>query len=187
VSLAIPTEEPTRLIKGDTVKWSRTHGDFDAATCELKYSFANTSVQFTKTAVAQSDGTWLVTFTPAESNALTIGEYGWFARVTDGSDKFVLWRHVKPVLVYPNLETETSGYDFRSFALTQIETLEGIIAGKLDMSAYSIRDRSKSFWSHKDLRDELDYWKKVYAMECREDRVDQGLGSKGVVRCRLMF
>ena len=66
----IPTKEPTEFTSGDSVKWTRTLGDYPATTYTLKYSFRGTAGTFDVTATA--DGTDYAVSIPAP----TTSDYG---------------------------------------------------------------------------------------------------------------
>ena len=51
----IPTKEPTEFTAGDSVKWTRTLGDYPASTYTLKYSLRGTAGTFDITATADGD------------------------------------------------------------------------------------------------------------------------------------
>lgn len=153
---------PKTLVIGNSVSWRQSLADFPASSWTLTYALVNSSGQITITASADSD-THLVEVSPATSTNYTAGEYAYQAYVekSDSSERYKIGEGLIKILT--DFESETSGYDARSWVKKTLDYVESLITGKVqkDRASYSIAGRSLSSYS----------WDEIYTL--RENLVAQ--------------
>lgn len=139
----IPTCEPTSIVAGDTVKWTRSLADYSYADgWRLKYGLRGVSkLDITTTADADGVG-FAVTISAGDTGKLEAGQYqllGWVE--LNGENYTVIGP--QPVTVTPNYQTAAAG-DLRPSAEIELELCEAQIKELLSSSneTYSIGQRS---------------------------------------------
>lgn len=183
MSYTIPTTEPTRIVAGDTVQWTKSLPDYlptDGWT--LTYAFTLSGDQHTETAADNGDGTHLVTLSGTDTTALTAGIYSWQAYVTSGTERHTVGQGRMEVL--PNLAASgysTTGYDNRSHVKKVLDAIEAVIEGRASSDQISMSvssgqvSRSLSRMSFAELIEVRNTYRFLYAREIRRERIERGL------------
>ena len=172
----IPLEEPKSFVKGATVKWRREFGDYPPATWTLSYAFVSDKDQRTVTATNNGDGTHLATISAADSAKFANTTYRYQAKVTDGSEVFVV---VEGTITAIENFAAVKNHDARSHAEKTLEAIEAVIEDRAttDQSSMSLNGRSLSLMSV----DELLTFRARYVSEVQQERIAErvasGLGS----------
>lgn len=139
--LTIPNCEPAELTAGDSWQWDRSLRDYSPADgWALEYVL----VGGTRLRVAEGDGitaagsSWQIRIPAAKTADLAAGTYRAAAYVSQGADRFEVWRST--VTVRANLATLTDG---RSPAERELALVEDAIAGRLpeDMQSFQVNGR----------------------------------------------
>jgi hypothetical protein len=186
--MAIATTEPTRVVAGDTIAWTRSLADYPAPTYVLKYRFLNAAGKIDITAAA-SGTDHAVTVTAATSSAWTAGDYDWLAWVETGSGPTAERYSVEEgrITVDPN-KAALNTYDGRTPARKIYEALlaawQTASASQAFVNEYEIAGRRMKFNNKADWIVELDYWKSQVAAEDRAEAIANGMasGSRLLVR-----
>jgi hypothetical protein len=136
---SIPTEWPSAITAGNTVKVSRFFPDFIAPTWALNV-FVNGINILGPIAAAQSGTGFLVTLTAAQTASLGPGGYTIGEVVTDGTDTYTA--ATSNVTVLPNFATAVAG-SFQAWAEKTLVAIEGVITGRItdDIAQYQIGNR----------------------------------------------
>ncbi|MCU0839940.1 MAG: hypothetical protein MUE49_14650 [Rhodospirillales bacterium] len=186
--MAIATTEPTSVVAGDTVAWTRSLADYPAPTYVLKYRFLNAAGKVDITATA-SGTDHAVSVTAATTAAWTAGNYDWLAWVETGSGPTAERYSVDEgrITVEPNRAALTI-WDGRSDARQIYEALvtawKSASIGRAFVGEYEIAGRRMKFNNKADWIVELDYWKAQVASEDRAEAIANGMasGSRLLVR-----
>jgi len=185
MAAAIPTTEPTVIISGSTVKWTKSLSDYPASTWTLSYQFVNAADAQAVTCTADGED-HLATITAAQTGAMTAGDWYWQAKVTDGSEVYAVGTGMVTVKANFAVAGATS-YDARSHVKKVLDAIEALLEGKAseDQASMSIGDRSLSRYSFNELMALRSQYRSEYAREQREERIAAGLGHGGKVRIRF--
>ena len=159
MAYTIPTLEPTSIIAGTTVKWTKALGDYPASTWTLTYQFKGAG-SFSVTATADGNG-HSVSIAYGTTNDYPVGNYWWQSYVSDGTNRYLV--ESGKCEVVKDLADATEGHDGRSHARIVLEAIEAVIEGKAtrDQSEISIGDRTLKRLSPKQLID----WRATYRAE----------------------
>lgn len=130
--IPVASIEPTEFTVGETVKWTRSWGDYPASTWTLNYYFRGKKdsealdgdTSFDVLAVADGDE-FDVTLSNAVTAVLAPGTYYWEARVDDGSEYKVV--DSGRLIVKPGLEFQAAGYDGRSWARKGLAAIQNVL------------------------------------------------------------
>lgn len=149
--------EPLSLIKGTYQQW-RKRSDFTDAAYTLKYEIQSEGL--TTTANGSYDNTnewWVFELTSADYDSIVSGDARWDLIVTRTSDseRIVLETGVFTV----HMTTD----DRRTHAETMVAKIESVLENRADhdIESYSIKSRSLTRMSVKELRD----WREYYQAE----------------------
>ncbi len=148
MTAAIPTTEPATIAAGDTVKWSRSLGDYPASDgWTLSYEFVNSTHRFTATASA-SGADHLVTLSAATTGAYTAGWYDWRARASKSGEVYTIGTGRTQVLA-----SFAAATDARGFSRTLLDKVETMLSGKAtaDVQSYQIQGRQLSKYTFEEL------------------------------------
>ena len=159
MAISVPTIEPTEIQAGDFTTWKITDTDYSAADgWALEYNLVNSAGQIVINASADGTG-HLVEISAASTAAYSAGLYSYQARMTKTTQIYTIRRGTIKVLV--NFESQTTGYDDRSFAKICLDAIEAVLQGKAgeDVLSYSIQNRSLSKFSHEELLAARDKYK----------------------------
>ena len=187
--MAIATTEPTRVIAGDTVAWTRSLADYPAPTYVLKYRFLNAAGKIDITAAA-SGSDHAVAVTAATSATWTAGVYDWLALVETGSGPSAERYSVDEgrITVEANRAALTT-WDGRSSARKIYEALlaayETASTSRAFVGEYELAGRRMKFNNKADWLLELDYWKAQVAAEDRAEAIANGMGGSGRLLVRF--
>ncbi len=164
MTITVPTTEPTEIRAGDFVTWKKSLTDYPATSWLLEYFLVKSDNQIGISATA-SGTDHLVSEAATDTKDWSAGEYHYIARVTKNTEIYTIKTGSLEIL--PDFETQTSGYDDRSFAKTCLDAIEAILEGKAseDVYSYSIGGRSLSKFSHAELLDARDRYRAEYNAE----------------------
>lgn len=178
----IPTREPTKVVAGDTVQWTRDLSDYPASEYTLTYALVNASGQITITASADGD-THAVSEDTSDWDA---GTYRWQSYVTKDSVRTTL--ETGTIEVKTDFASATSGYDDRSHVKKTLDALEAVIAGKAtkDQLSSSVAGVSVSRLSPDELIRWRDLYKAEWNREKQAERIELGMGTSAKVRLRFL-
>lgn len=188
----IPTVEPSEIVSGDTVKWTKSLTDYLPATWTLVYSLVPQFVDSagdainptTVTATDNGDNTHLATISAATSDGLAAGDYLLVGRVNNGTEYYVVER--RNLLVRPD-PTDTS-FDARSQVKKVLDAIDAVIAGKAtkDQEAETTPDgRSIGRYPWPDLLKLRDKYAALYQREQDQVDIDGGRGAAKTPRVRF--
>lgn len=186
MAATIPTTEPTEIVSGETVKWTKSLSDYPADTWTLTYQFVNAADAQAVTCTA-SGTDFLATITAAQSAAMTAGDWYWQARVSYSGEVYGVGSG--RVTVKPNYAVAgATALDARSHVKKVLDAIEAVMEGKAseDQMSMSIGDRSLSRYSPSELITWRQKYAAEYAREVRQERIKLGLGHSGKVRIRFM-
>lgn len=183
----IPTQEPQHFTAGDTVKWDIALSDYPATSWTLTYALtpldgaADGRITFT---AAASGTDHRVSLTPATTAAFTAGAYGYWATVSDGTDRHLV--RDGQITIHPDPAT-ASAVDARTHArrmrdqlrdlyskLSTRETQTGSVNGK----TYTLRDLGE-------VQRQLTQWE--WAVQAEEDRERRRRGEPARAVTRYQF
>lgn len=157
----IPTTEPTQIVAGDTVNWTRTLADYlSTDSWVLSYQFRLQEGTGTLTVTAATLGTgYAATITAAQSAPLPAGLWRWDAYVTKAAERYRV--DSGTLTVAPNLAALTGALDLRSPAKraydNAIQIWEAVSAGQ------NVEIDGRTFTQH-NLTDLI-----VYVDRCKAD------------------
>ena len=184
--MSIPTVEPSSIVQGETLTFTKSLSDYlPADSWVLSYALVNASGQITFTASDNGDGTHLVDEAPATTAAYTVGTYKYQAKVTGGTDVFLVGEG--SIEVETSFAAASSGYDDRSHVKKVLDALEATILGKAssDQLSYSIGNRSLSKMSPAELLDWRSRYEQEYQRELAAEKVNNGLASGDKILVRF--
>lgn len=189
----IPTlaREPSKIVAGDSVKWTRSFGDYPAPTWVLSYelrSHQNTSGS-PITITASQDGSttgFSVSVAANISADWPPGTYHWAAYVTSGADRARVDRGI--IEVEPDLAQAPAGFDPRSKAKMMLDAIAAMIAGKAtkDQLSYTISGRSITKLSPEEVEKWRAIYEKEYARELKAMGFEDELRLGGKIRTRFV-
>ncbi len=137
----IPTIEPTEVRAGDTWAWTITLSDYPATTWTLKYALVKRGGGVQKTITATASGAnHAVAVAKSTTAGYAAAVWDWVASVTDGTSRYTV--DSGALLVLPDIEAATSGYDARSHAVKTLAALEAWIEARdIGVAEYEIAGR----------------------------------------------
>lgn len=154
---------PAKIVAGDSLSWKKSLSDYPASTWTLTYRLLNNQKKIEIEADADGDD-HLVEIPIDTSDDYTVGDYRYFAHVSDGTERYKVDEGLVEVVPdYENLES----LDVRTHAGKVLEALEAVIEGKAsaDQLTYSIAGRSISRYSP----DEIIQWREHYRAEVKKE------------------
>ena len=157
----IPTSEPGSIFAGDTIKFTKTLGDYPATDgWTLAYSFRGPSSFSDQTATASGSG-YLVTIPVSVTTALAAGNYYWSARVSLAGEVHTVARGVLTV-------TLVAGAFVQSHNEKMLAAINAALEGRVvaDMQQYTIGGRMVT----KIPFEKLMHYKGVYEAKVFRDR-----------------
>lgn len=185
--LDIPVGEPSDLILGDTIQWTREDltADFPASqwtlTYEARSNVASGSIQITASQNGSAE-TFLISVPAATSANWKAGLYSWAAYVTKGPDRYRVdygkWKAVR------NLATTSSGYDDRSHAKKVVDAIEAVLEGRASEDAASLTAGGKTIQklSPLELLKFRNHYRQEYARELNRERLRNGQPSDRFIK-----
>ena len=180
----IATQEPGRLVAGDSWSWSKSLADYPAPTWTLTYQFVSRDARFAITATADGSD-HKVAVAPTVSKDFAPDRYLWEAYVTDGADRHRVGFGELEVL--PDFERQAAGYDGRSHAERTLEAIEAVIEKRAtkDQMSYAIEDRRLDRTPIADLLKFRDRYRAEVQSEKTSKRLAAGKGSGRMVLTRF--
>lgn len=180
----IPTEEPTEIQAGDTVKWTRTVDNFPAsAGWALSYVAINAAGKITITTTADGDA-HAVNEPGATTAAWSAGRYDWQAYATKGADRYQVDSGAWSILTdYATATTK----DDRTHARRTLDNIMAMLERKAtqDQANYAIEGRSLSRYSWDELIEAKKHYMGIVAMQNRRARIKNGKAGRGSIGVRL--
>lgn len=130
MTATVPTVEPTSVIAGDTVAWTKAIDDYPANDgWALSYSLLSsgkTPISVTSTA----DGTTHSVSVAAAATALWVAAtYTWTSFVTKGTARYSVASGL--IEIKPNPATQTSAYDPRTHEEKCLAAIEAVLEGRM--------------------------------------------------------
>jgi hypothetical protein len=121
-----PTIEPTRIVAGDTLKFTITLADYSASDgWTLTYTMVNASAR--QTFAAAADGSdHAVTVAAATTAAWAVGSYDWIAKVSNVGGEVYTVRSGR----WEVASGFTSATDARTHARTMLDAIEAVLEGR---------------------------------------------------------
>lgn len=184
----IPTTEPTEIIAGDTLQWTKTITDYPAGDgWTLKYKFINADGGFDITSTADGDD-HAISETAATTLAYSPGTYSWISYVDNSSsERFTIARGTIEVL--PDLADQAAGYDNRSHAKTMLDAIESTLEGKatnyqLDLLRKSLGDKAIDR-NPEMLKKWRTYYRAEYQQEINKEKFKQGKSSGRIIKVQF--
>lgn len=128
MSVSIPDIEPSAVIAGDTIQWSKSLPDYPAsAGWVLTYALLSSSGKISITASADGDD-HLVNVAAATSANYTAGTYQWQAYVTHATyGRFLAGSG--SIVIKANYAAITAATDTRSHVKKVLDAIEAVIEG----------------------------------------------------------
>jgi hypothetical protein len=141
----IPNSVPSKFAAGSTVKFARILDDFPASQGWAYTIYFNGALNvFSKAGVAQADGSFLVTITPADTSSIAPGIYRFAERVVNAGtgEAYDLDGENLTVTIEANLATAPAGA-FLTWAEKTIVAIEALLSGRVtaDLESYQIAGR----------------------------------------------
>jgi hypothetical protein len=172
VSAAIPTIEPQQVRAGDTLRWTRSFGDYPASDgWVLTYRLINAAQKYDIAAITDSDGRGFDVVIPAAtSKTYAPGDYSWVATVTKAATSERVTVAQGRITVLPDLAAQAGAFDPRSANQQVLDGIEAMLAGRTDVQEYTIGTRSIKRMPIT----ELLAWRSVYVMKVRRERLEAG-------------
>lgn len=173
--------EPTEIVAGTTVKWTKSLSDYSASEgWSLTYYFFNSDNHFSVEATSSGED-FQITIDASTSANYQPGEYKWQAIVTKGTEKYVVDSGYIKVLPSP-----TQAVDWRSDIKKALDAIKAVIEGRAtkDQASYQIAGRRLDRTPVPDLIALYDKLKKEYAKELKAEKLAKGesTGSKILIR-----
>ena len=183
----IPTIEPTEVVAGDLITWTKAEDDnfLIADSWVLSYAFVIAGHQFEITTTDNGDQTHLATITAANSALIPAGTYKWRSFITLSAERYSV--DSGTLVVQPNLATLDGGYDGRTHAAIVLDAIELTIQGRAtkDQSSYTISGRQLSRTPIADLIMLRDKYRAEVISEKRAEDISKGLGHSGKILTRF--
>ena len=184
MSSAISYNEPSQITKGDSVSWKKSLSSYlPSDGWVLTYYFRGAET-LDKIAIDSNDE-HLLQLTSSETTLLASGDYGWSAKVSNGSD--VITIATGQITVLEDLASLPAGYDSRPYVKKVLDEIENLIAGKVtkDASSYSIQGRSLTRYSFEELDRLRDKYKNLWSQHLKKERRKQGKNSSRKIKVRF--
>lgn len=184
--LTIPTQEPSSVIAGDTVKWLKSLSDFSAANgWSLTYQLINKNHKITINATAQGSD-FLINVSAATTNNWIADEYSYRAQVSKAGEVYTMSSGtiiVKPSYDVNNLNTHTPA---RTILESLMAAYQVAMTDRAFVQEYEIAGRRMKFANMADWLKAIDYWKAEVAFEERADKLANGTGLGGGLGNKLL-
>ena len=183
----IPTTEPTEVVAGDLVTWTRPeHSDLTIAdSWILTYALVKDGTKIDITSSDNGDQTYLISVAAATTATWTVGTYKWQAYLTKGSERYSVDEGT--IVVNTDFASATGGYDDRSHWQTVLDNVEAVIQGRAtkDQSSYTISGRQLSRTPIVDLIALYDKAKAAVIAEKNAEKIANGLGTSSKIYTRF--
>lgn len=161
------TTEPTQIIKGERLEWTKTLTDYPASAWSLEYRFRGAGTGIDVNATADGDAFLCVITKTASAGFGTAGKYRWQAWITETADSnntFVVGEGI--VNVRAGFDTSSqAAVDLRSTAKQILDAIDATLLNTAtsDQLEYEIETPAGRRKVKKMSRNELLDLRKVYA------------------------
>jgi len=185
MTAAIPTAEPSVVVAGDTLTWTRSLPDYAPGTWTLKYRLINAAGKFDITATT-SGSDFLVTVSSTTSATYTAGDYTWTAWVEKTGERVTIGSGT--ITVKANIAALTT-LDARTEAAVIVDQLMAAYttytASNGHVAEYEIAGRRMKYRSAAEILTQLNFWEARVRAEKKANRIANGLGGGGKVLVRF--
>ena len=183
--MTIPTTEPTSVVAGDTLTWTKSLPDYLPGTWTLKYRLINAAGKFDITATT-SGNLHLVTVTSTTSASYTAGDYTWQAWVEKTGERVTVGEGT--ITVRPNIAALNT-LDARTHAAVIRDQLKAAYTAYTvsngNVSEYEIAGRRMRYRSAAEILTQLNFWEARVNAEKKTERIAAGLNGGGKVMVRF--
>ena len=186
--LTIPTQEPSSVIAGDTVKWLKSLSDFSALDgWSLAYQLINKNHKITINAIPHG-ADFLINESAISTAAWIADEYAYRAQVSKAGEIYTVASgtiFVKPSYNVNNLNTHSQA---RTILEGLMAAYQVAVTDRAFVQEYEIAGRRMKFMNMADWIKAIDYWRAEVSAEERADKLANnsglggGLGNKLLVR-----
>ncbi|MDE2102457.1 MAG: hypothetical protein KGL39_34745 [Patescibacteria group bacterium] len=186
-----PPFEPHVIVAGDNVQWTRVYDNYDPVNYTLSYALMPTSGSLIlitagnygddKTFWVNVPGATTANWTPSQNGQA----YLWQSYITDGSGNRTTLYSGRTV-IKPNFAAAPVA-DYRSQFEVILWNLKRALLGNPSPAVqnYTIRGRSLSKMSAKDIQTEIDLYEELVTRELRAEAIAQGRPNKGKLVVRF--
>lgn len=184
-----PEGEPTKLVVGDYLQWTRKDiaQDYPTATHSAEYVARITGggADEIKLAATEVNGYYLFTVSSAASADFTVGTYHWQLEITQTSSGNRVTVDRGEFEALPDLDVNQS--DPRTHADIMLAKIESILEGKADsdVSSYSIGGRSLSKMTFEELMVARDKYRAEVVRHKNKALIERGKKSNSTVFVRF--
>lgn len=167
MAASIPTNEPTFIVQGTTVKWTKDVSDYkpeDGWT--LHYMFAGNDSHLEFDSTDNGDSSHLITISATASSDFTQTLYHWQCYAIKSDEKYLI--STGTMKVKPTYDVGSPGFDSRTHAEKMVAYIESVIESRLsgdEPESYGIKDRNIQKMSINDLTQLRDYYKEKVRLE----------------------
>lgn len=184
MSYQIPSIEPSTVIAGDTIQWTRTLPDYPASSgWVLSYALLSTAGKISISGSAQGSD-HLISVPAATSAGWSAGTYSWQSYVTNGSERHVVASGT--ITVRANFAAQATATDTRLHAQKVLDAIEAVLEGTATSDQRRIKIGDKEIDKHavSDLLRLRDYYNTEAIRDRAADKINQGLrpGNKILTR-----
>lgn len=187
----IPTKEPTVIVAGTTVKWTKDLSAHYPASqgWSLVYSLRLQTGSGTGDdaldLTAAADGDAFSITIPSTDTVKTAGLWCWASYIQKDTERYRIDEGT--FSLEPDLSAISSTFDGRSHAKTVLDAIEAVIEGRAskDQQSYAIGGRQLARTPIVDLLLLRDRYKAEYEREVAKDRIEKGLGSGSKILMRF--
>jgi hypothetical protein len=195
MSTPIPTNEPTQITQGATVKWSKSFADYPASGgWNLKYYFrgpgAGLDLDVAGGAIVVNGDGWIVTIDNSQSASLGAGINYWQAWIDNGGgESYVLGEGRTQVDAGLGSVDSGAPYDGRSEIKKTLDAIRAAIAGRATQAQLrrSIAGTMIEFMSITELLAAETRWTQLYNAEIRGERVQAGEPLMATIHTRFVL
>lgn len=182
MTLPTRTVEPTHIITGETLEWTRSYDDYPASLWHLNYYFRGPGTGFNAvwaTEVTADGDDFVITVPTTKTDDMTVaGRYKWEAWVTEianSANKQLVGSGFATVALALN-QTATTAAEIRTAAKIMLDTIDAALLAfaTSDVQEYEISTpagtRRVKRGDRAQLRDDRKYWAGIVTNEyARED------------------
>lgn len=183
----IPETEPTEIVAGDYIQWTKAE-DTDLAIADgwvLSYAIVTAGKNIDIQTTDNGDNSHLATISAADSAKLPSGTYNWQSYITKATERYLVKTGVLKISV--NFADLDGGFDGRSYWKITLENIEAVLQSRAskDQSSYTVNGRQLSRTSVPDLIALYDKAKAKVVAEEQAERQKNGLGGSNNIYVRF--
>jgi hypothetical protein len=186
------TFEPTEIIAGDTLAWTKDLEDYPATdSWHLSYRLRGPkNIDIAWGTHVSADGSGFSISVPAATTASWVaGTYWLFGYVSNGSERYQIVK--VQVTIQPDSQNASQSFDGRTHAKKALDAIEAAMLGiaSREEQSYQIdiggKMRQLQFCSREELIKMRNYYKSEVESELRAERISKGLGGGGQIKVRF--